>query len=107
MQNVFAVCKIPFDKTPDQIKITDMEVFFKWCSMATESLNLKNFKWQEDSESRTLEGYVPLSSETCIGFINEKISGYEMELDKLPLKGYEFLEDQFKKLNKENILEHA
>jgi hypothetical protein len=30
-----------------------------------------------------------------------------MELDKLPLKGYEFLEDQFKKLNKDNILEHA
>ena len=51
-----------------------MEVFFKWCSMATESVTLKNFKWQEDSESRALEGYVPLSSETCIGFINEKIS---------------------------------
>ena len=84
-----------------------MEVFFKWCSMATESVTLKNFKWQEDSESRALEGYVPLSSETCIGFINEKISAGEMSVDKLPLKGYEFLEDQFKKLNKNNILEHA
>ena len=84
-----------------------MEVFFKWCSMATESVTLKNFKWQEDSESRALEGYVPLSSETCIGFINKKINDGEMVVDKLPLKGYEFLEDQFKKLNKENILEHA
>ena len=84
-----------------------MEVFFKWCSMATESLNLKNFKWQENSESRTLENFVPLSSEVCIGFINSKVQNAEMLLDKLPLKGYEFLEDQFKKLNKNNILEHA
>ena len=84
-----------------------MEVFFKWCSLATETCNLKNFKWQENSDSRTLENYVPLSSEDCIGFINERVEEGDMLLDKLPLKGYEFLEDQFKKLNKNNILEHA
>ena len=30
-----------------------------------------------------------------------------MPLDDLPLVGYEFIADQFKKLNKDKILEHA
>ena len=30
-----------------------------------------------------------------------------MKLDNLPLEGYDFIADQFKKLNKDNILEHA
>ena len=51
-----------------------MEVFFRWCSSATEEIKLKNVEWQENRESYMSENYVPLESKDCISFIELKVA---------------------------------
>ena len=48
----------------------------------------------------------PMRSEDAVEFFKKKINAKIMKLAKLPIIGYNFLEEQFKKLNKKNILEH-